>query len=183
MSETNRRSLPSVGVVAAIAALGLLSACASKPATEASAPDQPSAQPSAGGVASYEPATHPTDDPAEMTLDQAALTFEHAELQLAGLVGMGGTVPPAAEDGDGTRVGVEPAPKSAKPTGEFAEGPDRCLTACRALASMQRSATRMCELIGEDDARCDSVRDRVERARQLVYGECPSCLVAQPTDE
>ncbi len=185
MPERNRRWLPSVGVLAAIAALGLLSACAAKPAQEASTPAQaPPAQAPPAGVQSYGQADEPSDDDmAVMSLDQAAAAFEEAELRISGLLGMGGAAPPVAIRGDEAQVDTASVANSARRTSGLAEGPDRCLIACRALASMQRSATRLCELTGEDDVRCEDVRDRVEQARQLVSGECPSCIVAQLSDE
>jgi len=48
-----------------------------------------------------------------------------------------------------------------------------CAVACTALASMQRSAERLCEL--EPGPRCDEVRERVETARGRVAERCPTC--------
>jgi len=173
---------PSLGVCAFIAALGLLSACASKPAMEASAP----AQPATDEVQSYEPAPEPgaeDDEVAVMSLDQAAATFEQAELRIAEML-RAGVAPPANNGGDEAPGDTESMSKpAARRLNEYGDGPDRCLSACQALASMQRSASRLCELTGEDDPRCGDVRDRVEQARQLVVDACPSCIVAQSIDE
>lgn len=53
--------------------------------------------------------------------------------------------------------------------------PDPCVTACRALASMSRSADHVCDLAGHGDDRCSSARSRVERATDRVRSQCPSC--------
>jgi len=175
---------PALGALGLATALVLLSACAAKPAMEAGAP----AQPAPAGVTSEEPAAEPgadDDTMAVMTLDDAAASFEQAELQLTELLRLAAAPPTGPDAGDETPGEAEtpgrPAP--ARRLNEHGDGPDRCLSACRALASMQRSATRLCELTGEEDPRCEDVRDRVERARQLVLDACPSCIVAQPADE
>jgi hypothetical protein len=56
----------------------------------------------------------------------------------------------------------------------------RCYVACRALESMQRAAQHICELAGDQDDRCEDVRQRVERARSLVYLVCSECEAAAP---
>lgn len=43
-----------------------------------------------------------------------------------------------------------------------------CDTACRALASMERSAERICALAGEGEARCESARAMVKASRERV---------------
>ncbi len=43
-----------------------------------------------------------------------------------------------------------------------------CDTACRALASMERSAERICVLAGETNARCESARSLVKESRERV---------------
>jgi hypothetical protein len=57
---------------------------------------------------------------------------------------------------------------------------DRCTVACKALASMERSADQVCEMTGEGDSRCESLRERVERAKSLVQARCPQCAAARP---
>ncbi|MDI3291249.1 hypothetical protein [Polyangium sp. 15x6] len=52
---------------------------------------------------------------------------------------------------------------------------DPCMTACRALQSMGRAATHLCDLAGEDDARCATAKDRVRKAEDLVRQRCPAC--------
>jgi hypothetical protein len=51
----------------------------------------------------------------------------------------------------------------------------RCTRACRSLGSMQRSATRLCDLTGDEHTRCQSVTTRVDAARKMVRESCPSC--------
>jgi hypothetical protein len=52
---------------------------------------------------------------------------------------------------------------------------DACTPACRALASMERAATHLCDLAGESDPRCEGARARVSRASERVRNGCPSC--------
>lgn len=55
------------------------------------------------------------------------------------------------------------------------EGADGCATACRALSSMRRAATHLCELAGDGDARCDSAKGRVANAEERVRASCSDC--------
>jgi hypothetical protein len=56
------------------------------------------------------------------------------------------------------------------------DGPGRrCAVACEALGSMGRAATRLCELTGVGDDRCQGARRRVQSARWLVETHCPAC--------
>lgn len=74
--------------------------------------------------------------------------------------------PPAAAQPGGARgYDSQPAPAAASP----------CTNACRALASMARSADHVCGLAGEGDTRCESARSRVERATDRVRAQCPGC--------
>ncbi|MDI1431012.1 hypothetical protein [Polyangium sorediatum] len=52
---------------------------------------------------------------------------------------------------------------------------DPCMTACRALESMGRAATHLCDLTGDGDTRCANAKDRVRRAEDLVRQRCPGC--------
>jgi len=71
-----------------------------------------------------------------------------------------------------------PRPAAAAP--KKARRPDICELACRALGSMRRSASRLCELTGDDDERCGRVRERVSGARGRVANACPDCEAAEP---
>ncbi|APR77581.1 Hypothetical protein A7982_02928 [Minicystis rosea] len=50
-----------------------------------------------------------------------------------------------------------------------------CVTACSALASMERAADHLCSLAGAGDGRCSSARERVKNATQRVHASCPAC--------
>ncbi|MEZ4224765.1 MAG: hypothetical protein R3B13_27685 [Polyangiaceae bacterium] len=52
---------------------------------------------------------------------------------------------------------------------------DRCRSACLALASMQRSSERICELVGSAEAKCKRARSQVEDARRRVQRAGCSC--------
>lgn len=73
--------------------------------------------------------------------------------------------PPPAE----TAAADRPAMQSTLPP------QDPCVTACRALASMSRSADHVCDLAGHGDDRCSNARSRVERATHRVQAQCPGC--------
>ncbi len=52
-----------------------------------------------------------------------------------------------------------------------------CERVCGALGSMRRSVGAICELAGEDDARCDAARERLDGAERRVAAAgctCPS---------
>jgi len=77
-----------------------------------------------------------------------------------------------------SRRKTAPHSESGPPTkeGGVADGP--CTVCCRALASMRRSADRVCELApsaSPDTLRCDDANDRVIRAERRVRERCPSC--------
>jgi hypothetical protein len=82
----------------------------------------------------------------------------------------------------------EPAPSPAPPPPESEavraaapasppsfEASNPCATACRALASMERAASHLCGLTGEEDPRCDGAKVRVRNATERVRAGCPSC--------
>lgn len=80
------------------------------------------------------------------------------------------------------RKGAPPPDAQRADKGSAREGPaapqsdgDPCATACRALASMQRSAAHLCALAGEGDGRCEDARGRVRGASARVRTACPSC--------
>jgi len=54
-------------------------------------------------------------------------------------------------------------------------GTGACDTACRALGSMERSATYVCRLAGPADARCRNAQDRVKSARAKIDRAACSC--------
>ena len=56
---------------------------------------------------------------------------------------------------------------------QIAAAPKDCMSACRALASMERAAKSLCDLGGADE--CSQARARVEAARDRVRSSCGSC--------
>jgi hypothetical protein len=72
---------------------------------------------------------------------------------------------------------VAPAAKrdEAREMSAQSEGADGCATACRALSSMRRAATHLCDLAGDSDARCDSAKGRVANAEERVRASCSEC--------
>lgn len=119
----------------------------------------------------------PEPDP----LSSGTQAFDEAERELEALFLSKDT------DNDGVPA-TEPIPGPARPkTQEQDDGDtttalqarDRCDVACKALASMKRSADGVCDMTGEGDTRCERLRDRVERARSTVYDRCPACSAAR----
>lgn len=111
----------------------------------------------------------PMNTPAE-----AEAVFDAAEQEL------GDMLLSSAGYGHGPPVIPQPAPPAPQQDGlqvseAVRKSEDRCARACRALASMQRAADRLCELTGEEDGRCKSVRARVASAREVVRATCPDC--------
>jgi len=51
-----------------------------------------------------------------------------------------------------------------------------CDIACRAFASMRRSAGRICELAGQSDERCARAKQRVEQAQSQIGRAACRCL-------
>jgi MYXO-CTERM domain-containing protein len=56
-----------------------------------------------------------------------------------------------------------------------------CTTACKALASMERAASRLCEI--DPGPTCDDARAKVEDARKRVRTACPMCAATPPKQE
>jgi len=120
------------------------------------------------------------------TVSDATARFDQAEQDLRDSLGVTGL---DRYDGIGPGLGAQPAqpgyPPPAPPPApppvagdrahETSDARSRCVLACRALESMERSAERLCSLAGEQDQRCATVRDRVLAARRLVRQWCPDC--------
>ena len=69
---------------------------------------------------------------------------------------------------------ASPMPDPRAGTGLGGDAGDPCVIACRALGSMVRAASRLCELAGEGE-RCDAANVRVKSASERVRGACPGC--------
>ena len=72
-----------------------------------------------------------------------------------------------------------PVAKSESSSGESAavgaSAGSTCDLVCRALASMRRSADRICELVGDKDPRCTQARKQVDDAAHRVEGAGCTC--------
>jgi hypothetical protein len=87
---------------------------------------------------------------------------------------------PAAPASDPPAAAPPPVKSEVSPSAVGASPPavetsDPCFTACRALASMERAASHLCGLTGEEDPRCDGAKVRVRNATERVRAGCPSC--------
>jgi hypothetical protein len=175
-----RRALAAV----ALCALAALVGCAARPAADTAAPASPegAAAPAIapGGPAPLAPEAPRAPAPAREAPPEAAAApsgadpgdpmRELADAEGALLRALGGEAPRPAPrtSGDAKGGAAAPAPPRASA--------DPCLVACRALASMRRSAARLCELSGATrDPRCDDARARVARAEERVRARCPAC--------
>ena len=134
-------------------------------------------QPKSAPAPVEEPETASTTPEAEtVSLEDAAKTFDDAERELAGLIQAEQAPreePEARAPGDASPSPLKQGEAAPSPTATRPE--NRCGVACRALASMRRSAARLCELSGEADSRCQDVQSRTERARERVARTCPRC--------
>lgn len=104
--------------------------------------------------------------------------------------------PEADDDGSGADGAMEESPAYAQPPPQPGAGAGAdtlawqeleraeqelqsaagdCGTACRALASMERAAERICTLLSEEHQRCATARDRVRTARRRVERGCGEC--------
>jgi hypothetical protein len=143
------------------------------------------------------PMKSPEEGAAPETVPEALAELDRAEAELAQAIGS----PTFAGPPDKTRAYPEEAskpaetrdasPADAPPTTSPAPAPaqagggdapdatlpppDPCVTACRALGSMSRSADHICDLAGQGDDRCGNARARVERATDRVRAQCPGC--------
>ena len=85
---------------------------------------------------------------------------------------------PAPKTGAATRPKKKAAPAAAARPADPGDESERasssdwvgspCDTACRAFASMERSARRICALSGEGEARCESARAMVKASRERI---------------
>ena len=134
--------------------------CASSAAKAPGAPETPEAEAPAedGGD---------VDEEVPTSIDGAAAELARAESQVLAALGPNhgadGQPPPPAQ------------PRAEREEAYGATAGDRCRVACRALASMQRAASRLCSIAGEDDARCHRADRRVSHATDLVHRSCSTC--------
>ena len=127
---------------------------------------------SCGGM--KEPASQGKERPERFEDAEAAL--ERAERDIQQALVLGGDERSRsrdAEEDEPVAPQAQPAPYADRTTKSTQER--RCTTACRALASMDRAATKVCDLAGSEDRRCDGARTRFSAARDLVRRSCPTC--------
>jgi hypothetical protein len=128
--------------------------------------------------AAESPATAPPEQPPRLSeLDALEHDLAIAEQRLNAQVdrklaarGDGAALGGAGEDGDEL---PEQAPKKQReatsaPPWRDAEHATPCDLACRALASMKRSAESICSISGEADARCVQARTRITSAEERI---------------
>ncbi len=132
-------------------------------------------------------APHPGDD-----VDAASAEIDRAEASVTALLGSsGGAVamangahteglPPPSAPAQPPRPSTEPKGEKPvpAPSADSAMESDKqtqCKNACDALTSMMRAVTHLCDITGNDDARCSSARGRAERAEERVTQSCSDC--------
>lgn len=124
---------------------------------------------------------------ASVTSDAPAATVEGAEAELARLeASLDRTFDSVGADSAGEPI---PAPLPTAGAGDPSqvskknEAESRCENACDALASMGRSANRICELAGPGD-RCEAAKSRVASASARVNAKCfPGAAPGAPGSE
>jgi hypothetical protein len=114
-------------------------------------------------------------EPRASVTNDAPATLEGAEAELARLEASLETSFGVKDTGDAPS---EPAPPPtagmAQPLSKKNESANRCENACDALASMGRSAERICQLAGPGE-RCDTAKSRVASATTRVTAQCSEC--------
>jgi hypothetical protein len=155
--------------------------------------------PTGCGGGAVAPAKSGAAEPEIDTVEDALGALDDAEAELRLALGGAG----AGDDGMTGPPGAYPQPYAQPPPGQPAPAPppepaepqaggqepslDReeearayspespCQVACRALASMERAALRLCELSGQDDARCVRAQERLDQAQVRVESSCSTC--------
>lgn len=149
-----------IGAAGSVLALSLLAGCAAAPKSMA--------PPAAAPAAPAEYAAPPSAGDAQAELDRA-----EGELARA----IGGLTPGAGQpSGDkGANAPDQPSMKEDRSDGAAPAAGDRCEIACRALGSMERATSHLCDLAGDGDDRCSSAKERVASAKERVVAACPAC--------
>lgn len=157
-----------LGFVLGLAAIVNIAGCGAAAQPSAAAAPEPGSVASADSGAEAAPM---------VDIPSAARTLDEAEATLARLVGGEAPAPaPSAEPRVATPSdsGGSPAESSAtRPKEESLS--DGCYEACRALSSMSRAQVRLCDLAGDEDARCADAKARYQRATERVRAACPQC--------
>lgn len=191
-TSMKRSSLPTYRVgslaFAFVAAVFFVPACGGGP-------------PVAGGGAAKSPAA--SEVPVPNTLDEARAQLASAEQNVFGAFGQykleqqgGFATPPGAitqtpNPAAPTTADKPPPPppydhkvpeEQGHPGGDavaqstaMGASSSPCETACRALASMNRAATHICALAGDESDSCTNARERVRAATERVRQSCSEC--------
>lgn len=85
--------------------------------------------------------------------------------------------PPPSGDDRAMKDGDRPTAGAAAPVTPQLDSVSSspCETACRALASMNRAASHICYLAGEDSDSCSNARERLRSATERVRQSCSEC--------
>ncbi len=117
-----------------------------------------------GGAAT--PATSPSERPGRVesnaepsSVEEAAQQIKEAQAALEGRASPD-MAPPASAGTSSTTKGTEPD------SGEPSSG--RCVSSCRAIASMRRAVTALCRMAGPDDARCTDAKKTLESSESRI---------------
>lgn len=150
---------------------GSFAACAAR---DSAAPMSPASQAPAAGASAPDAAAPPRESKASEAT--ATPTPQEEADPVVALAEAEGALDRALAAS--RRVEQEGKPGAPKKEEPLAGGGDACAVACRALASMRRSAERLCGLATGAPAeamRCDDARTRVTRAEGRVKQRCPAC--------
>lgn len=150
-----------VGLVA-VGAAALLVGCASPKLAAPESPEEPV------------PDSVERDDGTVNRVDDAARELERAEREVWAALDSAAATPPPAGAGEAQPGTEEAAPVTPLRTTQAGDS-GRCALACRALASMARSAERLCALTGDEDGRCHRAERRVAHASTRVKSACVAC--------
>jgi hypothetical protein len=145
------------------------------PETEQQAPAAAAPPPAAPAAPAERPreAQEPTKAADSQPGDLAAeiRAFEVAEKDLKRALEKTAAVEVSRKKG----VAKNPPPGTPRPASGELDSSDTCSMVCSALASMERSASHVCDLVGESDHRCANARTRVHTATARVRASCPKC--------
>lgn len=145
----------------------------------------PAAQRGPGSPPSPAQSSIPAEDPAaalakaEHDLDQALALSDHRDREAQSAVSdLAEAAAPSPEPSAAPAEAAgraEAAPRRAESKAYAEPPPTRCELACRAYASMGRATESLCDLGGEEEARCVDARSRLEHASARLSASCGGC--------
>ncbi|MBK7584176.1 MAG: hypothetical protein IPI67_28745 [Myxococcales bacterium] len=134
------------------------------PAPGAAPTGTSSAAPNAGGLDRDQPRAEDENQFTSLAEAEAALDRARAEL--------GPATPPTPGARAKTSETANKKPAKPAPSGGEAEplaaGTDRCVSACKAFASLKRAGSAVCRLAGETNERCKRARGIVQESETKV---------------